>query len=111
IPAQAVISGDRVYASGNIGCTREWKLVEGGVRGQTRAALENLSVVLKAAGSGLEHVIKVNIYLTDLVNDFQPMNEVYAENLMPARTCVGVACLPLGAAVEIECVADVASKN
>lgn len=113
--SQAVISGDRVYASGNIGCTREWKLVEGGVRGQTRAALENLSVVLKAAGSGLEHVIKVNIYLTDLVNDFQPMNEVYAEffdkNLMPARTCVGVACLPLGAAVEIECVADVASKN
>jgi hypothetical protein len=44
-----------------------------------RAALENLSVVLRAAGSGLEHVIKANIYLTDMVNDFQPMNEVYAE--------------------------------
>lgn len=44
-----------------------------------RAALENLSLVLRAAGSGLEHVIKVNIYLTDMVNDFQPMNQVYAE--------------------------------
>lgn len=44
-----------------------------------RAALQNMSVVLRAAGSGLEHVIKVNIYLTDMANDFQPMNEVYAE--------------------------------
>ena len=92
-----VISGDRVYASENIGCPRNWKIVEGGVRAQTvsympakcvrrtwidltpsmkRAALENMSVVLRAAGSGLEHVIKANIYLTDMVNDFQPMNEV-----------------------------------
>lgn len=44
-----------------------------------RAAIENLSLVLRAAGSGLEDVIKVNIYLTDMVNDFQPMNQVYAE--------------------------------
>ncbi len=44
-----------------------------------RAALENLSIVLKAAGSGLEHIIKANIYLTNIKDDFAPMNEVYAE--------------------------------
>ncbi|KAL0951672.1 hypothetical protein HGRIS_008351 [Hohenbuehelia grisea] len=111
IYSQAVVSKGTVYASGNIGCTRELVLVEGGVQAQTRAALENLAKVLKASGSGLEHILKVNIYLTNLQRDFAPMNEVYAtfftEGNFPARTCIGVAALPLGADVEIECVAEV----
>ncbi|KAI0048753.1 Endoribonuclease L-PSP [Auriscalpium vulgare] len=109
--AQAVISGKTVYASGNIGITREFKLVEGGVEEQTRAALENLAKVLKAAGSGLEHIVKANIYLTNLGRDFAPMNGVYTQffeaGKFPARTCIGVAALPLGADVEIECVAEI----
>ncbi|KAI0064057.1 Endoribonuclease L-PSP [Artomyces pyxidatus] len=109
--AQAVVSRGTVYASGNIGITRDMNLVEGGVEAQTRAALENLSKVLKAAGSGLEHVLKVNVYLTNLPRDFQPMNGVYSQffeqGKMPARTCIGVAALPLGADVEIECTAEV----
>ncbi|KIM47543.1 hypothetical protein M413DRAFT_202610 [Hebeloma cylindrosporum] len=110
--SQAVVSKGQVYASGNIGCDREFKLVEGGVQAQTRAALENLAIVLKASGSGLEYIVKVNIYLSNMPRDFQAMNAVYAEffdkDKMPARTCVGVASLPMGADVEIECIADVA---
>ncbi|KIP09920.1 hypothetical protein PHLGIDRAFT_18454 [Phlebiopsis gigantea 11061_1 CR5-6] len=109
--SQATISRGMVYVSGNIGCTRDLQgLVEGGVQAQTRAALENMSKVLQAAGAGLEHVVKANIYLTDMAN-FGPMNEVYAQffakDAMPARTCVAVKALPLGADVEIECVAEI----
>ncbi|KAF8079005.1 Endoribonuclease L-PSP [Lyophyllum atratum] len=109
--SQAVISRGNVYVSGNIGCTKDLVLVEGGVQSQTRSALENVAIVLKAAGSGLEHVVKVNIYLSDLTRDFQAMNEIYLQffdkDKLPARTCVGVASLPLGADVEIECLAEI----
>lgn len=108
--SQAIISKGFVYVSGNIGCTSDFMIVEGGVQGQTIAALENMRKVLEAAGSGLQHVVKANIYLTNLARDFSEMNSVYVrffeENAMPARTCIGVASLPLGASVEIECVAE-----
>ncbi|KAF8665278.1 hypothetical protein AX16_000299 [Volvariella volvacea WC 439] len=113
--SQAVISKGHVYASGNVGCTSDWKLVDGGVQAQTRAALQNLDKVLKAAGSGLEHAVKINIYLPNLARDFQAMNEVYIEffnkHKLPARTCIGVAALPLGADVEIECVAEIPDSS
>ncbi|KAJ7156995.1 Endoribonuclease L-PSP [Mycena crocata] len=108
--SQATVAKGIVYCSGNIGCTNEFVVVEGGVRAQTRRALENLSVVLKAAGSGLEHIVKANVYLTNM-EDFKAMNDVYLEffdkDNVPARTCVGVAALPLGASFEIECTAVV----
>jgi len=115
--SQAVISKGHVYVSGNIGLaqltdTSNFKLAEGGVKGQARAALENLSKVLIASGSGLEHIVKASVFLTDLPNDFGPMNEVYMQffekDKMPARTCIGVKDLPLGAAFEIECIAEIA---
>ncbi|TFK41882.1 Endoribonuclease L-PSP [Crucibulum laeve] len=109
--SQAVVSRGHVYVSGNLGCTKDLKIVEGGVQAQTRAALENLSTVLKASGSGLEHIVKVNIYLSNMPRDFALMNEVYLQffdkEKMPARTCVGVVCLPLGADMEIECIAEI----
>ncbi|KAF6754247.1 Endoribonuclease L-PSP/chorismate mutase-like protein [Ephemerocybe angulata] len=109
--SQATISKGFVFASGNIGITREWKLVEGGIKEQTRAALCNLEIVLKAARSSLQHIVKVNIYITDF-EKFGEMNEAYAEffdkDKMPARTCVGVASLPFKADVEIECTAELA---
>uniref|UniRef100_A0A0W0G4N7 Putative Endoribonuclease L-PSP n=1 Tax=Moniliophthora roreri TaxID=221103 RepID=A0A0W0G4N7_MONRR len=77
--SQAVISKGYVYVSGNIGCDKNFKVVEGGVKAQTRAALENVAIVLRAAGSGLEHIVKATIYLTNMERDFGPMNEVYAE--------------------------------
>jgi len=109
--SQAVISKGNVYVSGNIGCKFDWTLVEGGVQPQTRAALENMSIVLKAAGSGLEHLVKVNIYLTNMSRDFQAMNEIYIQffdkDNLPARTCIGVSSLPMGADVEIEGFAEI----
>ncbi|EKM84032.1 hypothetical protein AGABI1DRAFT_110628 [Agaricus bisporus var. burnettii JB137-S8] len=107
--SQAISSNGFVFVAGNIGCDRDTKLLEGGIRVETRAALENIKKVLKAAGTSLENVIKVNIFISDFDN-FQAMNEVYAEyfkpgTAIPARTCVQVAVLPLKAAVEIECVA------
>ncbi|KAJ7709569.1 Endoribonuclease L-PSP [Mycena rosella] len=108
--SQATVAKGIVYCSGNIGCTNELVLVPGGVQSQARRALENLSIILKAAGSGLEHIVKANIYLTDM-KDFPAMNEVYSEffdkDSMPARTCVAVAALPLEASFEIECTAVV----
>ncbi|EIM85346.1 Endoribonuclease L-PSP [Stereum hirsutum FP-91666 SS1] len=109
--SQATISRGYVYVSGNIGCTKDFKIVEGGVQAEIRAALENMSKVLKAAGSGLEHVVKANLYMREMDRDFGPMNEIYVEffakDKMPARSCVGVKTLPLGALVEIECVAEI----
>ncbi|KAJ6502214.1 Endoribonuclease L-PSP [Mycena sanguinolenta] len=109
--SQATIAKGIVYCSGNIGCTNDLDVVEGGIKAQTRRALENLTIVLKAAGSGLEHIVKANIYLTNM-NDFREMNEAYSEfftdkDNLPARTCVAVAALPLGANFEIECTAVV----
>ncbi|KAF5352477.1 hypothetical protein D9756_005866 [Leucocoprinus leucothites] len=106
--SQAVKADGFVYVSGNIG-SEGFTLVEGGVQAETRAAIENISKVLKASGTGLENVVKVNIYLTNFERDFAPMNEVYLQffgsDAPPARTCIGVVTLPLKANVEIECIA------
>ncbi|KAI0927293.1 hypothetical protein AcV5_007858 [Taiwanofungus camphoratus] len=105
--SHATVSNGTVYVSGSVGCDADFKLV-GDVKQQTRAALENMQKILKAAGSGLEHVLKVNVYLANIQRDIAPMNEVYLEFFPkdpPARTCIGVAALPLGADVEVECIA------
>ncbi|KAF5352476.1 hypothetical protein D9756_005867 [Leucocoprinus leucothites] len=106
--SQAIISKGFVFVSGNVGHDRNLKLYEGGIKVETRAALENMKKILTAAGTTMDNVVKVNIFLSNF-DDFQAMNEVYQEyfnpEAMPARTCVQVAVLPLKAAVEIECTA------
>ena len=101
-------AADAVYLSGQVGHDpATGRLVEGGVAAQTEQALRNLSAVLEAAGRTLDDVVRVGVYLTDM-DDFAAMNEVYARSFAqpyPARTTIGVAALPLGAAVEIDLVA------
>jgi 2-iminobutanoate/2-iminopropanoate deaminase len=83
------------------------KLIEGDIAAQTRRVLTNLGAVLDAAGTSLSKVVKTTVFLTDMAN-FKAMNEVYAEFFPanpPARSTFAVAGLPLGAAVEIECIA------
>jgi len=83
------------------------KLIEGDVPAQTRRVLQNLSAILAAAGTSLSKVVKTTVFLTDMAN-FKAMNEVYAEFFPehpPARSTIAVAGLPLGAQVEIECIA------
>jgi 2-iminobutanoate/2-iminopropanoate deaminase len=82
-------------------------LVGGGIEEQTRRCLDNLAAVLEGAGLGLDDVVKCTVFLTDMA-DFAAMNAAYRGYFaepFPARTTIGVAALPLGAAVEIELVA------
>ncbi|HHY94317.1 MAG TPA: reactive intermediate/imine deaminase [Firmicutes bacterium] len=108
--SQAVSNGTLVFTAGQVGLDpNTGKLVEGGVEAETRQALTNLQAVLAAAGTSLEKALKVTVFLTDM-GQFAAMNRVYAGFFPaepPARTCIGVAALPLGAAVEIEAVVPV----
>jgi 2-iminobutanoate/2-iminopropanoate deaminase len=86
---------------------RTGRLVDGGIREQTAQCFANLFAVLRAAALTPEHVVKVNVFLTN-IDDFPAMNEVYRTQFaepFPARTTIGVAALPLGARVEIEMIA------
>ena len=77
-----------------------------GVEAQTRRVMENLIIVLNELGLGLDRVVSCRVYLTDFHSDYKPMNAVYESYFeagrLPARTCVGVTALALGALVEID---------
>lgn len=107
--SQAVDADPLVYLAGQTPIDpATGELVPGDVGAQTERVFDNLFAVLAAAGLTPDHVVKVNCYLTDLVNDFAAMNEVYGRRFTapyPARTTVGVAALPKAAAVEIELIA------
>lgn len=100
--------GDLVFCSGQIPLEpTTGRLVADDVEAQTRQVLANLRAVLAAAGSGLSHVLKATVFLTDL-GDFPVMNALYTEAFgdhRPARSTFQVAALPAGAKVEIEVVA------
>jgi 2-iminobutanoate/2-iminopropanoate deaminase len=106
--SQAIRAGDFVYTAGQLGIDpARGGLVEGGIEAQTRQALSNLKAVLEAAGSNMERVVKVTVFLQD-INDFKAMNGVYAEFFAsdpPARAAMQVAALPLQGLVMIEVVA------
>lgn len=80
-----------------------------GVEAQTRRVMENLKIVLAGVGLGLEHVVQARVYLTQFDRDYAAMNATYASYFapgrLPARTCVGVSGLAVGALVEIDLVA------
>lgn len=105
--SQAVQVGDTVYLSGQIPLEPDtMELVHGDIRAQVERVFENLKAVCEAAGGGLQDIVKLNIYLTDLGN-FGVVNEVmsdYFREPYPARAAVGVDSLPKGAQVEMEAV-------
>jgi 2-iminobutanoate/2-iminopropanoate deaminase len=85
------------------------KLIEGDVGAQVTQIFSNIGAVLGAAGCDVSHVVKVNVYLTDM-HDYAAMNEAYSACFSapyPARTAIAVVALPLGARIEIEVVAQV----
>lgn len=98
-----VRSGDWLICSGQVGL-RDGALVDGGVVAQTTQALANLRGLLEGEGASLNSVVKTMVFLVDM-NDFAVMNDAYVEAFgdhRPARSTIGVAALPLGAAVEVE---------
>lgn len=106
--SHAVESSDLVFLSGQTPLDAgTGKLVEGDIKTQTAQCFKNLFSVLEAAGLTPDHVVKVNVFLTDMAN-FEAMNSVYAQQFsapFPARTTIGVASLPLCAQVELEMIA------
>lgn len=106
--SHAVESGDTIYLSGQTPIdSSAKKLVTGDIIAQTEQCFDNSFNVLSAAGLTPDDVIKVNVFLTDMLN-FDAMNSVYSRQFSapyPARTTIGVASLPLGAGVEIEMIA------
>ena len=103
--------GNLLFTSGAVGSDINGKVPED-IRAQTRNVFGNLKAVLAAAGSGLDKVLKVTVFLTDM-RDFQAMNEVYRTYFsgdLPARSTVGVSALARPELhVEIEMVAHVPS--
>ena len=104
----AARGGGAVFVSGQVAQDpATGALIDGDVARQADQALRNLAAVLEAAGKGLDDVVRVGVYLTDMA-DFAAMNEVYRRHFQapyPARTAIGVAALPLGAAVEFDAIA------
>jgi reactive intermediate/imine deaminase len=105
--SQAVKAGNTVYISGQIPLDPTTMQMEtGDIQAQTRRVFNNIAAIASAAGGSFEHMVKLNISVTDLAN-FAAVNQVmeeYCSQPFPARACVGVASLPKDAEVEIEAI-------
>jgi 2-iminobutanoate/2-iminopropanoate deaminase len=105
--SDAVKVGDILFLAGQIGMDHSVrKLVDGGIKAETRQALENIKAVLEANESEMDHIVKCTVILAD-IGDFAAMNEVYKTFFMdnfPARTTFS-AGLVAGAKIEIEATA------
>ena len=108
--SHAVRAGEYLFITGQMPTLKDdnTKLINGGIEEQTHQVMKNLLEVLNAAGSSLEKVIFARVYLVNF-GDFDKMNNVYAsyftKDKLPARTCIGVTGLAVGASVEIDFIA------
>ena len=107
--SQAVRCGKTVYVSGQIPLDpASSELVQGPIEAHIRRVFDNLKAIVGAAGGDFSQVAKLNVYLTDLGN-FSTLNKIMAEYFVepyPARAAIGVAALPKGAQVGIDCVME-----
>lgn len=108
--SEAVRVGHMLYLSGMIGnLPGTSQLAEGGIKGETRQALENIKASLEKHGSSMREVVKCTVFLADIA-EWGAMNEVYVEYFHtdpPARSALGSSGLALNSKVEIECFATV----
>ena len=105
--SQAVRAGDTVYISGQIPLDpATGELVSGNIEAEVRRVFDNLKAIAEAAGGTLANAVKLTVFLTDMTH-FAKINEIMATYFTvpyPARAAVGVAALPRGARVEMECI-------
>jgi reactive intermediate/imine deaminase len=104
--SQAIRAGNTIYLSGQIGLNPETMQMAEGIDAQIRRVFLNLQAVAAAAGGGLDDIVKLTVYLTDLTH-FPRVNEIMAgffKQPYPARATIGVAALPRNALVEIDAV-------
>ena len=108
--SSAVRTGNLLFLSGSLGALQGVSpptLVDGGIGPETRQTMENIKMVLDAAGLTLDDLVKCTVFLADIA-DYGAMNEVYLEYFPsnpPARSAMAGSGLALGALVEIECIA------
>jgi len=106
--SHVVEAGGWLYVSGTVPIdAQKGEFITGDVQSATALVLETIGSLLEAAGSGLDKVVKINIYLTDM-NHYGDVNEVYEKYFpenQPARTCLGVKEIPGNLPVEMEAVA------
>lgn len=107
--SQATKAGSYMFISGQIALDpKTGHLVEGKIEEQTKQVLKNINMILESQGLTFENVVKTEVYLKDL-NDFKSMNGIYAEyfsfETKPARATIEVSKLPMGALIEISCIA------
>lgn len=105
--SQAVRVGDTIYVSGQIPLDpATMEMVTGDIEAEIRRCFENMRAIATAAGCTLDDAVKVTVFLTDLAH-FARVNEImgaYFAKPYPARAAIGVAQLPRGARVEVECI-------
>jgi reactive intermediate/imine deaminase len=109
--SQAIKVGSTVYLSGQIALDPQtMNLVDADTEAEIRRVFDNLAAVARAAGGGLEDVVKLNVFLVDL-GHFALVNQIMSEYFQepyPARAAIGVAALPRGASVEMDGVLELA---
>lgn len=105
--SQAVRAGNTIYCSGAVALDpNSGLLIEGDIEAEARRAFDNLKAICEAAGGSFDQIVRVGLYLTDL-SQFAVVNNVMAEYFnapYPARSTIGVAALPRGAAFEVDAV-------
>ncbi|KAG4406147.1 hypothetical protein JTP64_005018 [Candida tropicalis] len=108
--SQAIKVNGFIYVSGQIPYTPENKPLPqpASIADQAEQVIQNVANILEASNSSLKHIVKANIFLTDMQAQFGEFNKVYAKYFndhKPARSCVAVKELPLGVDLEMEVVA------
>ncbi|WP_366043152.1 RidA family protein [Seleniivibrio sp.] len=105
--SQAIITGNMLFVSGQIPLDPEtMKVVEGGIKEQSKRSVESLLSVVEDAGFGKKSIAKVTIFIKNM-DDFGIINEIYSDFMgdhRPARAVVEVARLPKDVLIEIECI-------
>ena len=105
--SQAIIYKDMIYLSGQGAVDPSTnQLTTGTIEKEAKLALENIKIIMESAGSSLDNILQVNVYLTD-IREYARFNDVYKDYFkvpMPARTCVEVKQLPFGLRIEIDTV-------
>lgn len=106
--SQAISTENLLFISGQIPVNPADGTIPEGIKAQTAQSIANIKAILAEAGMTFDNVVKTTVFLSDM-NNFVPMNEVYAENFtapFPARSAVAVKDLPKGVLVEIETIAS-----
>jgi 2-iminobutanoate/2-iminopropanoate deaminase len=105
--SDGIVAGNTLYVAGQEGTDKQSKLVAGGIAAETKAALDNIQKVIKAAGFELKDIVSVTVYLAD-IKEFGDMNKVYREFMpdpKPARATIQAVALVNNARIEIAAIA------